>query len=119
MPSRSVLHRLIVVQTAGSMDSFDVTLFSSRDAALGNPVVLDGVSYPPELFALHPKLTGTGGQLYFLAYWSNSSSMAFGPVPMYSHEKSSLGQLRRIYLRIAPSGTGSKTFAAAATVSRG
>jgi len=109
LPSRSLLYRLCVVQTSGASDSFAVSLFNAEPAA--NDLTQPG-PLPPLLFRATPRWTSTAGSVVF---YSDQHGQGFG-FPLFSHDGSRLGNLRRFWLVIEPQGSGPKEFSAAVGV---
>jgi len=105
IPSRSIVHCLRVVQTAGAADPFTVSLYTAEPAA--NNITQPG-PLPPDLFLVAPPLNSSAGKVL---YFSDIHGQGFG-FPFFSHDAHRLGNRRTIWLVIQPQGSGVKEFAA-------
>ena len=113
IPSRCIIHRLVVEQTDGVIVDFDVELYSVEEAAAGqgqsDSAGSDRGELPPSMYKVGYTHNGIAG---YMEYNSDKQGNGYG-IPFFSQEKGRLGNLRRIYLVIKPQGTGQKKFAAA------
>lgn len=107
-PTRCYLEQIIVTQTDGTPVGFDVDLLSRDGLCPGggsdsdsDPDTEDGL--PWELYKVTETLQGAAGQLYH----------QFDPAVLYINRDPTdhPTPIYRIYLRLAPEGTGDKTFA--------
>jgi hypothetical protein len=120
-PSRSIITKLIIVQTDGTPVNFTAALFNSDTACLSESESASGPDgggdvdlLPPDLYRVTPDMTGTSGKLVFMAGAVGSTIFATGTVisgigfPFFNQDEpnpSSLGNARVIYLRLTPSGS--------------
>mgnify|MGYP005850109015 CR=1 FL=1 len=112
IPSRCLIYKLIVDQTAGNQDAFIVELYSSENAVQGqsesDSVGNEKGDLPARLFKVGPAMSGNGG---YMEYFTDRDGNGFG-LPFFSHDKHRLGNSRKIWLKISPQGSGQKEFAA-------
>jgi len=113
IPSRCLIHKLIVNQVSGNQDAFDVELYSAENAVQGqsesDSVGNEKGDLPPGLFKVTTTFEGTGGKM---EYFADAGGGGFG-YPFFSHDRSRLGNSRKVWLKISPRGSGQKEFAAA------
>lgn len=105
-PTRVKLAKLVVVQTAGTPQAFDVQLYSRQQAADDASLSAESDTDPRELFEVGPLLTSEAPGLL---------RHAFGDPAVYffNHDdqaSSALGQNRKIYVVVRPHGVGPVTF---------
>lgn len=113
IPSRCLIHKIIVDQVSGNQDAFTVELYSSENAVQGQSES-DSVGdqtgeLPARLYKVGPTMNGGSG---YMEYFTDRDGNGFG-LPFFSHDKHRLGNSRKIWLKITPAGTGTKEFAAA------
>jgi hypothetical protein len=113
-PSRSVISKVVVIQTDGVLTDFTVELFN-RNVVRG---VSDSDSTPPdvgaipeECYAVGPVFNGVNG---VLKYFSDAATGGYG-LAFYNQDPTAPGRQgvrpRKLYVRISPAGGGLKTFA--------
>lgn len=116
-PSRSLISKIVCVQTAGDINGFTLALFNSavacEDVAQSDVVGDDRGILPDDLYRVTPDLTTVDDKV---VYFSDESTGGAGFV-FFNQERASsparIGNARRLYVRITPGGSGSKTFALA------
>jgi len=116
-PSRSVISKIIVIQTDGVPANFSTILFNNAVAADGTNQSESVGDYqgllPPDLYRVTPTLTATAGKLI---YFSETANGGHGFV-FFNQDKDTmpnrLGNPHRLYLQITvPAGGGGNcTFA--------
>lgn len=116
-PARSLVSKIVVVQTAGTFDDFTVELFNHRDALEGtadsdsSSDSESGLRVPLDCYRVGGPKTGTGGKLL---YFSDDATGGAG-LMFYCQDPPKAdrqGQIpRNLYVRISPAGAGDKTFA--------
>lgn len=111
-PSRTYVHKMIVTQTEGGSDDFEVELYSNADAAAGGDVTNSaGDDIPPANYLVAPKMLGAAGSMHYFADRASGGSgfPFFNQDPPDTHQRFNK---RKIYLRISvPGGSGAKKFA--------
>lgn len=109
-PSRSVISKIVIVQTAGTPNNFTATLFNNLVAA-GGTNQADSVGpfsgvLPPELYMVTPALTASSGSV---VYFSETANGGHGFV-FFNQDKDTmpnrLGNPHRLYLKIETNGGG-------------
>lgn len=116
-PSRSVISKIIVIQTDGVPANFSTILFNNLIAAGGTDQSESVGDYqgllPPDLYRVTPTLTASSGSLI---YFSETANGGHGFV-FFNQDKDTmanrLGNPHRLYLQITvPAGGGGNcTFA--------
>lgn len=115
-PSRSVISKIIVIQTDGTPANFSVVLFNNAIAAGGTDQSESVGDYqgdlPPDLYRVTPTLSATAGKLL---YFSETSNGGHGFV-FFNQDKDTmanrLGNPHKLYLQITvPGSSGDATFA--------
>lgn len=112
LPSRCLIHKIIVDQTAGAQDAFTVELYASENAVQGlsesDSLGAQKGDLPARLYKVGPTMNGSSG---YMEYFTDTHGNGFG-LPFFSHDKHRLGNSRKIWLKITAQGSGSKEFAA-------
>lgn len=114
-PSRAIISKIVIIQTQGAIVSFTAALFNSEQACGGVPmsdsIPPDTGSLPDDLYRVTPDLSGTTGKLI---YFSDAATGGHG-FSFVNQEKSGpkahLGNMRQVYLRLNPQGSGEMEFA--------
>ncbi len=113
-PTRSFIHKIVVIQTLGTTESFNVELFSHADALGGTEASAsssddDGNKIPLDCYRVGSTKTGENGSLM---YFSDEATGGAGlPFVCHDVDPGRQGQkLQNLYVRITPAGTGAKEF---------
>jgi len=113
-PDRSIISKIIVVQTGGTGEAFTVALFNHSQVSTGE-ATSDSVGaevglIPDDCYRVTPDLVATAGKLI---YFSDQATGGYGYV--FFGQKSLVGRqgqrIRKLYLRITPASSSAKTFA--------
>lgn len=113
-PNRSVISKIVVVQTAGAGEAFIVELYNHPQVLTGevssDTEGSDIGPIPDDCYRITPPLTATNGKLL---YFSDASTGGYGYM-VYSQkqETSRQGQgSRKIYMKITPTSGAAKRIA--------
>lgn len=118
-PPRSLISKVVVIQTAGAMDGFTVELFNHVDSLEATKLSESSsdpethASIPLDCYRVGSPLSVPSGQSR-LFYFSDEATGGHGLLFFCqdSPRADRRGQnMPNLYLRITPNGSGSKTFA--------
>jgi hypothetical protein len=114
-PSRTSVSKIIVVQYDGVLADLTVALYNHvsvlEGTEMSDTVGSETGPIPPDCYRVTPDLHGSNGKLI---YFSDTATGGYGFI-FYSQDRQppgrQLGNVRKLYVKIAPQGSGAKKFA--------
>jgi len=115
-PSRVFIRTIIIQQISGVFENFTAALFNHEGTCEGlsesdsEGPVTGGI--PPDNYRVTPDLVGTTGSYQFFSESLNGGNgYDFFNLDGANQRGSRLGNARKLYLRLTPSGSGPKRYA--------